>query len=122
MDGTIVPSLASFSFNAICAPYSQHNGYQYGPNISEKGFGYGGGVCQVSTTLYNATLALPLQVEEAAVHRKSGVQYIPRGFDAAVGTYTDLRFTNLLPYAIRLTADAQGGAVTVLIYRAEKPE
>lgn len=108
----------SFSFNAFCGPYTLENGYGLAPNVSAKGLGYGGGVCQVSTTLYNALLGLPLQVDSFTVHSKAGVPYIPRWFDAAVGSQTDLTFTNNLPYAIRLWAAPQGGALTVLIYRA----
>ena len=107
----------SFSYNALCGPYTKENGYKMAPNISRDGKGYGGGVCQVTTTLYNALLALPLQIDEWTVHRRSGVDYIPQYFDAAVGSYTDLRFTNTLPYPIRIAAMDQEGVVTVLIYR-----
>lgn len=120
IDGTVIASNGSFSFNAVCAPYQRGNGYQKAPNISDDGVGYGGGVCQVTTTLYNALLGLPLQINDWAVHRKSGVQYVPQFFDAAVGSYSDLVFTNTLPYAICLSARPQNGAVTVLIYRAEE--
>lgn len=60
-------------------------------------FGYGGGVCQVTTTLYNAALTLPLQIEEWALHSKQGAVYVPQFFDAAVGSYSDFTFVNLLP-------------------------
>lgn len=107
----------SFSYNALCGPYTKENGYKMAPNISRSGKGYGGGVCQVTTTLYNALLALPLQIDAWNVHRRSGVDYIPQYFDAAVGSYTDLCFTNTLPYPIRISAADQAGVVTVLIYR-----
>lgn len=117
MDGVVLAPGEQFSFNALCAPYKKSNGYQKAPNISKDGVGYGGGVCQVTTTLYNALLGLPLQIDDWAIHRESGVQYIPQYFDAAVGSYSDLQFTNTLPYALRLTALPQEGAVTVLLYR-----
>ena len=117
IDGHVVEVGESFSFNELCAPYKQSNGYLVAKNISHVGKGPGGGVCQVSTTLYNALLGLPLKITRWAAHRKRGVQYIPRSFDAAVGTYTDLCFENTLPYAVRLTALPQDGAVTVLISR-----
>lgn len=106
-----------FSFNALCAPYSQRNGYQYAPNISNKGFGYGGGVCQLTTTLYNAVLQLPLQVDEWAMHRYTGIAYAPQFFDAAVGSYSDFTFKNTLPYAIQIMAVPQDGVLTVLIVK-----
>ena len=121
INGAKVKAGKRFSFNKKCAPYSQGNKYQLAPNISARGVGYGGGVCQLSTTLYNALLALPIQVEQVKVHRENGVKYIPQWFDAAVGTYSDLAFTNTLPYPIRLSAKPQGGALTVLIYRADEP-
>jgi hypothetical protein len=115
--GTVLPEGRTFSYNALCAPYKEENGYKMAPNISNVGQGYGGGVCQLTTTIYNAVLGLPLQVEEWALHRDAGVPYIPKGFDAAVGIYSDFIFTNTLPYAIRLAAMPQNGVLTVLIYR-----
>ena len=117
--GVILEPGEEFSFNAVCAPYSQNNGYLLAPNISSSGQGFGGGVCQVSTTLYNALLGTPLQITAWATHRFSGIQYAPQFFDAAVGAYSDLRFENTLAYPVRVEAMAQGGAVTVLLYRAE---
>lgn len=114
---TVVKVDGYFSFNDLCAPYSQNNGYQYAPNISNDGFGYGGGVCQLTTTLYNAVLQLPLQVDEWALHRYTGIQYAPQFFDAAVGSYSDFTFQNTLPYAIRILAVPQDGVLTVLILR-----
>lgn len=118
IDGTELKPGRQFSFNKLCAPYSQNNRYLLANNISARGVGFGGGVCQLSTTLYNALLALPIQVDAVAVHRKSGVQYIPQWFDSAVGSYSDLKFTNTLPYPLRIWAQPQEGALTVLLYRA----
>jgi len=109
-----------FSYNDLCAPYKKSNGYQLAPNISAKGTGYGGGVCQLTTTLYNALIPLPLQIDEWRVHQKKGVVYIPQYFDAAVGSFYDLIFNNTLPYPIRIYAKPQMGAVTVLLYRVEE--
>lgn len=97
IDGVAVEREETFSFNALCAPYRHSNGYELAPNVSTDGFGYGGGVCQVTTTLYNAALTLPLQIEEWALHSKQGAVYVPQFFDAAVGSYSDFTFVNLLP-------------------------
>lgn len=118
INGTLLAPEAEFSFNAHCAPYRKSNGYQKAPNISRDGVGYGGGVCQVTTTLYNALLCLPLRITDWSVHQRSGIPYARQYFDAAVGSYSDLRFVNTLPYPIVLTALPQNGAVTVLISRA----
>lgn len=118
ISGVEIKAGGRFSFNAFCAPYTKENQYLLAPNVSAKGLGYGGGVCQLSTTLYNALLGLPLQVESFTVHSKAGVPYVPKWFDAAVGSLSDLTFSDTLPYPIRLWAAPQGGALTVLIYRA----
>ena len=117
INGQTVQPGDTFSFNALCAPYKLSNGYQVAKNISHDGKGPGGGICQVSTTLYNAALGLPLRITAWAAHRPSGVNYIPRSFDAAVGSTTDLAFENTLPYAIVIRAMPQDGALTVLISR-----
>ena len=119
LSGRVVAPGESFSFNDVCGPYSKKTGYVTARNVSASGYGTGGGVCQLSTTLYNALLQLPVQITDWAVHTISGVKYIPVAYDACVGRYSDLCFMNTLPYAIRLRAVPQGGALTVLITRAE---
>ncbi|MBR6569988.1 MAG: VanW family protein [Clostridia bacterium] len=119
IEGCVIPAGGSFSFNEFCAPYTKSNGYQKAPNISKDGTGYGGGVCQLTTTLYNALLTLPLQIEEWSIHRYKGVDYVPQFFDAAVGSYSDLVFQNTLPYPISLHTYPQDGMLTVLICRAD---
>ena len=114
---TVVPG-ESFSFNEVCGPYGQQNGYKVARNVSASGYGSGGGVCQLSTTLYNALLEIPVQITDWAVHSISGVRYIPVSYDACVGRYSDLCFQNTLPYPLRIEAMTQGGALTVLIRRS----
>lgn len=65
-------------------------------------------------------LTLPLQIEEWALHSKQGAVYVPQFFDAAVGSYSDFTFVNLLPYGVQIHASAQNGVLTVLFYRAEE--
>ncbi|NLB91111.1 MAG: VanW family protein [Clostridiales bacterium] len=119
---TVQPN-ESFSFNQLCGPYTGGNGYFEAPNISTKGTGYGGGVCQVSTTLYNAVLSLPLQVTAWRIHQNIGVAYAPVAFDAAVGNSTgDFSFINTLPYPITLSILPQEGILTVLISRSTQQD
>lgn len=120
LNGTKVQPGERFSFNAQCGPYKQEKGYKRAPNVSETGAGYGGGVCQVTTTLYNAVLGLPLQITEWNPHGSSGVPYVPVALDASVWKNGDFRFFNNLDYPIRIWAMPQNGVVTVLIYRAEE--
>ena len=117
-DGIVLNPGDSYSFNAICGPYTINNGYKNAKNISASGTGPGGGVCQLSTTLYNALLEVPVQITDWAVHSSSGVRYVPVSYDACVGNYTDLCFTNSLPYPIEIRAMPQDGALTVLIFRS----
>ena len=104
-----------FSYNRLCGPYTTARGYQIAPNISQSGIGPGGGVCQLTTTLFNAVLGLPLTIKEWQVHRISGVPYAPMNFDCAVGTARDFRFVNDLMTPLRIEVHCQEGALTVLL-------
>ena len=119
INGVAVAPGEEFSFNALCWPYRKSNGYQYAPNISKEGYGYGGGVCQVSTTLYNCLLGLPLKITKWNVHRDRGVSYARQYFDSAVGNYSDLAFQNTLPYTVVIHALPQNGVLTVYITAGE---
>ncbi len=122
LQDVIVPIGETFKFNDYCAPYTQANGYELGPIINyvtSDDLGYGGGICQVSTTLYNAVLQIPIDIVKQQVHSSYGISYAPLDMDAAVGTGNiDLRLRNALPYDIRFSLQAEGGVVTVRVYRA----
>lgn len=122
LNDVIVVQGEKFYFNDFCAPYTKSNGYQEGPIInytSSDKLGYGGGICQVSTTLYNAILQIPIEVIKWQVHSSYGISYAPLDFDAAVGNGNiDLRLRNTLPYDVRFALQAEGGVLTVRVYRA----
>ncbi len=122
LNDVIIPVDEKFYFNDYCAPYTKSNGYQEGPIInyvSSDKLGYGGGICQVSTTLYNAILQIPIEVIKQQVHSSYGIEYAPLDFDAAVGNGNiDLRLRNSLPYDVRFVLQAENGVLTVLVYRA----
>jgi len=85
-----------FSFNKTVGRRTQENGYRSAKIIVNNEFteGIGGGVCQVSTTLYNAALLAGLEIVEANKHSKQ-VGYIQQGFDAMVNFgSSDLKFRN----------------------------
>ncbi|MDO5299610.1 MAG: VanW family protein [Clostridia bacterium] len=108
----------SFSFNAICGPYTKENGYRSAPILSgESSMGYGGGVCQVCSTLYNIVLRVPTVIEEMNWHSQGGVSYLPAGFDATVGTNSDLVFRNILPYDVRIEFESLDGVMTAFLFR-----
>lgn len=126
LDGYKISAGSQFSFNDIAAPYTRSNGYALGPIInytSDKKTGYGGGICQVSTTLYNVVLQLPMEIVRSQPHSSRGIDYAPVGFDAAVGNGgLDFTFFNNAPYAVRMRVNVWDGVITVRMYRdAEEP-
>ncbi len=92
LQGVIIGVGEKFSFNRYCGPYTQKNGYAMAKNVSKDGYGYGGGVCQVSTTIFNAIMPLAHTLDEWLLHSYSGVKYIPRNLDAAVASSRDFSF------------------------------
>ena len=117
-DGATTGAGEEYSYNRYCGPYNVSNGYVAAPNISATGVGVGGGVCQLSTTIYNAVMLLPVKINEWRVHQKSGVPYVPVNLDASVSSSMDLRFNNLLDYPITFHCMTQDGALTVIVTRA----
>ncbi|MCL2544933.1 MAG: VanW family protein [Clostridia bacterium] len=121
LDGVIVGAGEVFSFNEICAPYTQENGYHRAPILSGTAdSGFGGGTCQVNSTLYNIVLRVPAVIVEMNWHAQAGVKYLPAGFDATVGARSDMRFRNVLPYAVRIGFAYGDGVMTALLYRASE--
>lgn len=106
-----------FSFNDTVGPRSYSAGYQNAPVIinGKTEDGVGGGVCQVSSTLYNAILLAGLTPTERTPHFfKSG--YIGAGRDATVAEdYIDFKFRNDLPHPVYITARADGYTLTVFV-------
>lgn len=108
----------SFSFNAVCGPYTQENGYRSAPILSgESSMGYGGGVCQVCSTLYNIVLRVPAVIEDMNWHSQGGVSYLPAGFDATVSSQKDMVFKNVLPYDVRIEFESLNGVMTAFLFR-----
>ena len=108
----------TFSFNAVCGPYTKENGYRSAPILSgESEMGYGGGVCQVCSTFYNIVLRVPMVIEEMNWHSQGGVSYLPAGFDATVGTNSDLVVRNILPYRLRIEFESLDGVMTAFLFR-----
>ena len=106
------------SFNRIVGPRSSEAGYRTAPVIIENEFqeGLGGGVCQVSTTLYNAVLLANLEVLERKNHSLP-VNYVPVGQDATVVYEAiDFRFRNNTDSYLYIKTSAGDGRVTVKIF------
>lgn len=117
LNNTCLDSQEEFSFNKVIGNRTEENGYRKSIVIENGKFteGVGGGVCQVSTTLYNAVIRAVLNVTECHSHSLP-VSYVELGFDAMVSTYADFKFVNNTPYPIRILARADGNKLTVEIY------
>ena len=111
------------NFNNQVGPYKASVGYQSAPVLANgtTTLNYGGGTCQVASTLYNAVLQLPgLTVTRRRPHGPGGASYVPHGVDAAVGSGNINRiFRNDNDFPIRFDAGAQDGALTINIWKAE---
>lgn len=121
INGTVVAPGEVFSTNANLGPQTYAGGYKdaaiYNNGKVEKGIA--GGVCQVSSTLYNAVLMAELEVVERQPHSMK-VGYVPLGRDAAIaGTYKDFKFKNNTQYPVLVEAYASGGQLVMNIYGEE---
>jgi len=119
LDGTKVNPGEIFSFNETIGPREEKDGYKEAiifDGHGNKTKGFGGGVCQVTSTLYNAARGAGLEIEERHQHSKE-VPYVNEGDDATVSFYgnEDLKFKNTKDYTITIRAVATEDRVTVTI-------
>ena len=113
-----------FNANEVMGPYNARKGYKQAPVLIDGKAvpGYGGGTCQVSSTLYNVLIQLPgIQIDWRRPHGWDGASYLPIHCDAAVGNDNlNLRFTNNYPFPIRIMGSSNDdGALLMRIYRAD---
>ena len=121
ISGTVLMPGEQFSVFNTVSPFTEENGYaNAGQYVNDELVdGLGGGICQVSTTLYNAVLQAELQVDERYPHSLT-VSYVPLGMDAAIaGDYMDFKFTNSTEYPIYIEGYAGGGSISFAIYGHE---
>jgi hypothetical protein len=115
LDGAVVRPREVFSLNHRVGPWTADRGYRRAP-VSYDGeliLATGGGVCQLSTTLYGAALLAGMEIVERHRHFWP-VNYARPGLDAAVAyPDTDLRFGNPLPAAVRIRARRSGERLVV---------
>jgi vancomycin resistance protein YoaR len=109
-----------FSFNQIVGERTLERGYKEAKEIVNKQFvmGIGGGICQTSSTLYNAVDAAGLEMVERITHSKE-IGYVPTGRDATVSWGgPDLKFKNphTYPIIIRTDVSLERGEITVSVY------
>ena len=120
INGQIVDSMQEFSFEQIVGKSTPEEGYQKADIFVNKQIvqAYGGGNCQVSSTLYNAVLQVPeLNITERHPHGRK-VDYVPEGKDAAVSYGTlDLKFINNLDTKIKIYASSDDNTVNIRIVK-----
>jgi vancomycin resistance protein VanW len=118
MDGIVVKPGREFSYNDTVGPRVLTRGFREAP-IFVRGKmepGVGGGICQVSSTLYNAVLLAGLKVVERAPHSRT-VPYVSAGRDATVAYgLRDFRFENVGSAAVGILTHINGSQLTVDIY------
>lgn len=114
----IIMPLEIFSYNKSTGARTWSNGYKTAKVIVGNRYvnGEGGGVCQVSTTIYNAALLSGMEIEEVHNHTFPS-RYVPKGRDAAVSYgYTDFKFKNPYSHPIYVKNIVNNGAITSKIY------
>lgn len=118
IDGTLIMPGEQISFNNIIGEISAETGFKPATVILDGEYetGTGGGICQVSTTLYNAAVRADLQIDERRNHSRP-VNYVGMGLDAAVASgFLDLKLTNTFdfPVYIRAVADNDNIEFTII--------
>ena len=117
-NGFILEPKQEISFNEIIGEHTIENGYKTATIIYNGEFtdGIGGGICQASSTLYNALLQGGVEIKE--VHKHSlPVRYVPLGLDAMVAEHTaDLKFVNTSEYPIFIHTYYDENSVGVDLY------
>lgn len=121
LDGTVLLPGQSLSVSETIKPREPEYGYAIGGEYlnGETIESYGGGVCQVSTTLYNALLQAELEIDTRYPHSML-VSYVEPSFDAAIATGSkDLVFTNNTGNPVYIASSADGATLTFSIYGKE---
>ena len=124
LNGTIVKPNETKSFNQIVGPQTESGGYESAIIIINGAFknGIGGGICQASTTLYNALLLADVEVDEVHKHTLP-VKYVEMALDAMVSEGTsDLVFKNTSDNDLYIKSYVKGDDATVEIYGKSLPD
>lgn len=115
IDDLLLMPKDEFSYEDIIGPTTADNGYRSAPVIVDGQLksGLGGGVCQVSSTVYNAELRAGILPTERSNHSKP-VSYVPRGLDATLASGSiNYRFKNTYKYPLVINTYASGGRLYI---------
>lgn len=121
LNGTTVSAGETFSFTSTLGPANPSDGYQKADTFDQDGDiiqEYGGGKCQISSTLYNAVLAVPELVVVERHEHSNDVPYVEEGKDAAIAYGSvDFKFRNDTGSTVRIDASCTDDDITVSIYK-----
>jgi len=118
ISGMILEPGEDFSFNRTVGRRTSALGYKSAPAFSggQVVQAIGGGICQVSSTIYSAIKDSDIRVTERHAHGRP-VTYLPRGRDATVSWGTlDFKFVNNTEYPLRIDVDVDGRTLTVQVF------
>ena len=118
IDGALIAPGETFSFNGTTGERTAEKGFEEAPVIinGELQTGLGGGICQVSTTLFNAVYEAGLEIDERTNHALY-ISHYPLGRDATVNyPDLDLKFTNDTDNWLLLRTFVGSGSLTVNLY------
>lgn len=121
INGTLLMPGEEYSANGAMEPYTYENGYAEAGSYENGKVvqSMGGGICQVSSTLYNAVILAELEIVERAAHSML-VSYVEPSMDAAIaGDFKDLKFKNNQETPIYIEGYVSGGYITFNIYGKE---
>lgn len=124
LNGLVLNPGEDFSFNETLGKRTAEKGYKPAPAYSGNKLvdSIGGGICQVSTTLYNATLLSDLEITERHCHGMT-VSYVPLGLDATVSwNGPDFQFRNNTNFPIKIEAEVSGGYVKIQILGTDEKD
>lgn len=117
-NNTILYPGDEFSFNKALGHRTTANGYKMANSFAGGKVvqSVGGGICQVSSTLYNAVLRADLTITDRTAHGMY-VQYVPQSTDATVvDGVIDFKFRNDRKYPVKIVTTCSNGVVTASIY------
>lgn len=126
LNGTLLRPGEVFSFNQTVGPRSEQRGYHKAPTYVNGGKlvdDWGGGICQVSSALYNAALLADLAIIERSPHFRPP-EYVPIGLDATVDfdSKLDLKLKNTLPESVYFSVEVQDIELIIKILGKALPD
>lgn len=121
--GTVVPPGQVFSMNGTIGRRTRERGFREGPAYSGSQIirVIGGGVCKISTTLYNVAILADMAIIERKPHGML-VPYVPPGQDATVSYGTvDFKFRNTYGFPVVIWAEKVGNTLYMAFYGRARP-